>query len=109
MSETWYECGPEELKNLIKQDRFRLMLVATDDLAIYKYTNENKNELLHLGSFGFSFDPEGEKILFWVRDGDHYYFKEVSDKKFFSPYSHHELLGKRVDEKLGEVLKNGCN
>lgn len=106
MSETWNKCEPEQLKNLIKHDRFKLTFIINEDLAVYKYTSENKDELLHLGSLGFSFDPRNESILFWIKDDDSSYsFKEVLNKELFSSYPHRELLGRKVSEKLGEVIK----
>lgn len=92
--------------DLIKQDRFKLALVVTEDLAVYKYTSKNKGELSHPGSFGFSYDPESGNVLYWVKDGDNSYrFKEVSNEELFAPYPHHELLGRKVNENLKEVIK----
>lgn len=106
MSDAWNKCEQEQLKNLIKHDRFKLTLIINDDLAVYKYTSKNKDEMLHLGLLGFSLDPENESILFWIKDEDSSYsFKEVLNKEFFSSYPHRELLGKKATEKLGEVIK----
>ena len=108
MSEYWNKCDSEELRSILKQDRFKLVLVVTKDLSVYKYTSENKREISHLGLFGFSLDPERESVLYWIEDGESSYrFKEVSDYKLFVPYPHHELFGKKRKESLKEVLKNG--
>ena len=106
MSESWVACEPEKMKDIIKQDRFKLTLVVTEDLAVYRYTNENKEELSHLGVLGFSFDPEKEVILYWVRNSDDSYcYREVADKELFNYHPHYELFGKRVNKSLGEALR----
>ena len=106
MSGTWVTCELESLRDIIKQDRFKLALVITEDLAVYKYTKENKGELSDLGSLGFSFDPEEDGVLYWIRNDDgSYCYVEVKDKELFAYHPHHELFGKRINKSLKEVLR----
>jgi hypothetical protein len=106
LSEDWINCEQDELKSIVKQDRFKLTLVITDDMAVYKYTEENKEGLLYLGSFGFSFDPEKDTVLYWIKDvSGSYYYREVVDSELFNYYPHHELVGRKVDKSFREVIK----
>ncbi|MEM5853770.1 MAG: hypothetical protein QW228_05370 [Candidatus Aenigmatarchaeota archaeon] len=106
MSEGWSRYEPEQLKILIQQGRFKIVFIVTEDLTVYKYEVENKKEILHLGSFGFSLDPNDNKILYWIKDNDgSYFYKEMQNRELFIPYPHHELFGRKADEKLGEVIK----
>jgi len=90
----------DELGETIKKlEGLKIVIVIMDDYTTKKYVGVTSENIKNWGLFGFAIS--NDSMYFWLREGERYMFKKLSDKEFEElnkMFVHHELGDSKLKE-----------
>lgn len=100
----------DELKAVLKVDS-KFLFKVTEDLTLIKLEKDEIEKLDDMGYFGYSFSSSGTLFVWMKNEKGEYEALEILGGDFLNEllgrYPHHELLGRKLNKPLREVIKSG--